>query len=271
MRFDVITIFPEMVRQAVGAGIVGRAIARQILAVDVHDLRDFTTDRHRVVDDVPYGGGPGMVLKPEPLMRALASVTQADAAPATVVMMSPQGTPLTQRVVERLARLSRIVLICGRYEGVDERVRARVDEEISIGDYVLSGGELPALVVLDAVARLVPGVVGDEQSVEEESFSRGLLDHPHYTRPATIDDGETTLKVPEVLLSGNHADIRRWRKREALARTLARRPELLQTADLDEEERLLLRELMDQRQRASDIERKTRERLFGKEQSDGRD
>ncbi|MGE0449133.1 MAG: tRNA (guanosine(37)-N1)-methyltransferase TrmD [Vicinamibacterales bacterium] len=249
MRFDVITIFPDMVRQAVGTGIVGRAIDRKVLEVEVHDLRGFTTDRHHVVDDVPYGGGPGMVLKPEPLMRALDAVGPREGAPAAVVMMSPQGTLLTQRVVERLAAGPRLVLLCGRYEGVDERVRALVDEEISIGDYVLSGGELPALVVIDAVARLVPGVVGDEQSVVEESFSRGLLDHPHYTRPAAVEHGGSTLKVPEVLLSGNHADIRRWRKREALARTLARRPDLLQTAELDDEERQLLREVTEQRQR----------------------
>lgn len=249
MRFDVVTIFPAMIQQALGAGILGRALERQVLRVVVHDLRDFTTDRHRVVDDMPYGGGPGMVLKPEPLMRALDAVTAADAAPPTVLLTSPQGTRLTQQVVERFSRLDRIVLLCGRYEGVDERVRSRVDEEVSIGDYVLSGGELPALVIIDAVARLVPGVVGDEQSVAEDSFSRGLLDFPQYTRPAEIAVGTSTLKVPDVLLSGNHAEIRRWRKREALARTLARRPELLVDADLDDEERTLLRELTARRDR----------------------
>jgi len=249
MRFDVVTIFPSMVQQAVAAGIIGRAIERKTLTVVVHDLRDFTTDRHRVVDDVPYGGGPGMVLKPEPLFRALDAIEALEPSRPTVLLTSPQGTRLTQPVVERLSREPRLVLLCGRYEGVDQRVRTRVDEEVSIGDYVLSGGELPALVVIDAVARLVPGVVGDEQSVAEDSFGRGLLDFPHYTRPAEIADGASSepLRVPDVLLSGNHAEIRRWRKREAIARTLARRPDLLEQGELDEEEQKLLRELRAQR------------------------
>jgi tRNA (guanine37-N1)-methyltransferase len=245
MRFDVVTIFPAMVQQAAGAGIVGRAIEGRLLTVAVHDLRDFTTDRHRVVDDVPYGGGPGMVLKPEPLFRALDTIEQIGEGRPTVLLTSPQGTPLTQPVVERLSRQPWLVLLCGRYEGVDERVRTRVDEEVSIGDYVLSGGELPALVIIDAVARLVPGVVGDEQSVAEDSFGRGLLDFPHYTRPAEIATSASRepLRVPDVLLSGNHAEIRRWRKREALARTLERRPDLLEHGELDAEEQKLLREL----------------------------
>ncbi len=245
MRFDVVTIFPAMVRQALDEGIVGRAIERKTLEVVVHDLRDFTTDRHRVVDDVSYGGGPGMVLKPEPLFRALDAIEAQDARAPMVLLTSPQGTRLTQRVVERFSQQPRLVLLCGRYEGIDERVRSRVHEEVSIGDYVLSGGELPALVIIDAVARLVPGVVGDEQSVAEDSFGRGLLDFPHYTRPAEVSAGSSgdVLKVPDVLLSGNHAEIRRWRKREALARTLARRPDLLETARLDDEEQVLLREL----------------------------
>ena len=245
MRFDVVTIFPAMVRQALDEGIVGRAIERKTLEVVVHDLRDFTTDRHRVVDDVSYGGGPGMVLKPEPLFRALDAIEAQDARAPMVLLTSPQGTRLTQRVVERFSQQPRLVLLCGRYEGIDERVRSRVHEEVSIGDYVLSGGELPALVIIDAVARLVPGVVGDEQSVAEDSFGRGLLDFPHYTRPAEVSAGSSgdVLKVPDVLLSGNHAEIRRWRKREALARTLARRPDLLEAASLDDEEQVLLREL----------------------------
>ena len=245
MRFDVVTIFPAMVRQALDEGIVGRAIERKTLEVVVHDLRDFTTDRHRVVDDVSYGGGPGMVLKPEPLFRALDAIEAQDARAPMVLLTSPQGTRLTQRVVERFSQQPRLVLLCGRYEGIDERVRSRVHEEVSIGDYVLSGGELPALVIIDAVARLVPGVVGDEQSVAEDSFGRGLLDFPHYTRPAEVSAGSSgeVLKVPDVLLSGNHAEIRRWRKREALVRTLARRPDLLETASLDDEEQVLLREL----------------------------
>ena len=240
MRFDVVTIFPAMIEQAVAAGIVGRAIDRGTLTVAVHDLRAFTTDRHRVVDDVPYGGGPGMVLKPEPIWRAVDAIENDGGAKPLVVLTSPQGRRLSQAAAEKLAAAPRLLILCGRYEGVDERVRARVHEEISIGDYVLSGGELAALVIVDAVARLVPGVVGDEQSVAEDSFNRGLLDFPHYTRPADWNGD----KVPEVLLSGNHAAIRRWRKREALARTYARRPDLLAGAALDEEEQDLLRQLL---------------------------
>src|SRR6266851_8916732 len=202
-----------------------------------------------------------MVLKPEPLFNALATIAEsrdrtegAEGVRGTtsVVLTSPQGTLFTQRVAQRLSRQAHLVLLCGRYEGVDERVRARVDEEISIGDYVLSGGELPALVIVDGVARLVPGVVGDEQSVAGDSFSRGLLDFPQYTRPHELTisrAGAAALKVPEVLLSGNHAEIRRWRKREAVTRTLARRPDLLTAAELDEEEREILRELVARRDR----------------------
>jgi tRNA (guanine37-N1)-methyltransferase len=261
MRFDIVTIFPAMVEQVLAAGIVGRAIARGTLDVTVRDLRDFTTDRHRVVDDVPYGGGPGMVLKPEPIFRALAAIGGECEARPLVLLTSPQGTRLTQAVARRLSLSPHLVLVCGRYEGVDERVRSRVDEEISIGDYVLSGGEVPALVIVDAIARLIPGVVGDQQSVADDSFSRGLLDFPQYTRPAewpapldgtpVIGTGATaaavdTMRVPDVLLSGNHAEIRRWRKREAVSRTLARRPDLLDAATLDDEERAILRELKEQ-------------------------
>src|SRR5881392_2285320 len=231
MKFDVVTIFPAMIEQALSAGIIGRAIERGTLEVVVRDLRDFTTGRHRVVDDVPYGGGPGMVLKPEPLFRALDAIERGSASKPLVLLTSPQGTQLTQEIAQRLSAARHIVVLCGRYEGVDERVRSRVDEEISIGDYVVSGGELPALVVVDAVARFVPGVVGDDQSVAEDSFSRGLLDFPHYTRPADVPGLEDAAagRVPDVLVSGNHAEIRRWRKRESLARTLARRPDLLKT------------------------------------------
>ena len=243
MTFDIVTIFPAMIRQALADGVVGRAIERGTLDLAIHDLRDFTTDRHRVVDDMPYGGGPGMVLKPEPIFRALDHVEAARGGRLTMVLMSPQGSQFTQAEAVRLSRTEHVVLLCGRYEGVDERVRARVAEEISIGDYVLSGGELPALVMIDAVARLVPGVVGDERSVAEDSFSRGLLDFPQYTRPAQLTGSAEALKVPDVLLSGNHAEIRRWRKREALSRTLDRRPDLLTGASLDEEEQEILREL----------------------------
>ena len=239
MTFDIVTIFPAMVRASLGEGVVGRAIERGTLDVTVRDLRDFTTDRHRIVDDVPYGGGPGMVLKPEPIFRALDAVAAERGEPLTIILTSPQGARFTQGDARRLSRAPHVVVLCGRYEGVDDRVRERVTEELSIGDYVLTGGELPALVIVDAVARLVPGVVGDEQSVADDSFSRGLLDFPQFTRPAEID----RMRVPDVLLSGNHADIRRWRKREALARTLERRPDLLAGADLDEEEREILKEL----------------------------
>ena len=246
MTVDIITIFPAMIAPPLAEGVVGRAIERGTLNVKVRDLRDFTTDRHRVVDDVPYGGGPGMVLKPDPIFRALDAVAADRGAPLTVIMTSPQGRRFTQAEAERLSGLPHLVLLCGRYEGFDERVRERVTEELSIGDYVLSGGELPALVVLDAVARFVPGVVGDEQSVAQDTFSRGLLNHPQYTRPPTIQAGPLggrELTVPDVLLSGNHAEIRRWRKREALRRTLERRPDLLDAANLDDEEVQMLREL----------------------------
>jgi tRNA (guanine37-N1)-methyltransferase len=251
MTVDIVTIFPAMIEQPLANGVLGRAIERGTLDVRVRDLRDFTTDRHRVVDDVPYGGGPGMVLKPDPIFRALDAIETERGTPLTVIMTSPQGRRFTQAEAERLSGHAHLVLLCGRYEGFDERVRERVTEELSIGDYVLTGGELPALVVLDAVARFVPGVVGDEQSVAQDTFSRGLLNHPQYTRPPEIEVRKVrgvlevleVLKVPEVLTSGNHAEIRRWRKREALSRTLERRPDLLDAASLDEEEEQLLREL----------------------------
>src|ERR1700730_2131314 len=257
--FDVVTIFPAMIEEPLAAGILGRAIERGTLDVRVRDLRDFTTDRHRVVDDVPYGGGPGMVLKPEPIFRALDMIEAERGTPLTVVMTSPQGRRFTSAEAERLSGVEHLVLLCGRYEGFDDRVRERVTEEISIGDYVLSGGELPALVILDAVARFVPGVVGDQQSVVEDSFSRGLLDFPQYTRPAEVTWPDpvrpAVLKVPDVLLSGNHAEIRRWRKREALSRTLARRPELLSKGEVDEKEQEILRELVAERAKGVGYER----------------
>jgi len=244
MKFDIVTIFPSMIEAGLGEGVVSRGVERGLLNVAVHDLRRWTTDRHRTVDDVPYGGGPGMVMKAEPLMRAVSEIRETRGTPDSVVVLSPQGRTFTQAEAERLGRLEHIVLLCGRYEGMDERVRDMVaTEEISIGDYVLSGGELAALVVVDAVSRLVPGVVGDEQSVAQDSFSRGLLDYPHYTRPAEIAGH----RVPDVLLSGHHADVRRWRRKAALVRTLDRRPELITTATLDEEERALLDEIRRER------------------------
>ncbi len=240
MKIDVVTIFPKMVEAPLADGIVGRAIARGLLDVRVHDLRDSTTDRHRVVDDVPFGGGPGMVLKPEPLFRSVERIRADRGEPSAVILTSPDGRRFSHRDAERLSRLPHLVILCGRYEGVDERVRQSLaTEEISIGDYVLSGGELPALVIVDAVARLVPGVVGDEASVARDTFARGLLDFPQYTRPADFRG----MDVPPVLLSGHHQEIERWRRREALARTLERRPELLEAAELDAGDRAVLDEL----------------------------
>jgi len=244
MKFDLVTIFPRMIEAGLAEGVVSRGIGRRLLDIAVHDLRDHTIDRHRSVDDVPYGGGPGMVMKPEPLARAVEGIRESRGVPDAVILLSPQGRQFSQTEAVRIGRLSHVVLLCGRYEGMDERVRALVaTEELSIGDYVLSGGELPALIVVDAVGRLVPGVVGDEQSVDADSFSRGLLDYPHYTRPAEF----AGLKVPDVLLSGHHAQVRRWRKKAALARTLERRPELLEQAALDDEERALLAEILKER------------------------
>jgi tRNA (guanine37-N1)-methyltransferase len=240
MKIDIVTIFPKMVEAPLAEGIVGRAIGRGLLDVRVHDLRDSTTDKHRVVDDVPFGGGPGMVLKPEPLFRAVEHIRTERGEPAAVILTSPDGRRFSHADAERLSKLSHLVVLCGRYEGVDERVRRSLaTEEISIGDYVLSGGELPALVIVDAVARLVPGVVGDEASVARDTFARGLLDFPQYTRPASFRG----MDVPTVLLSGHHQEIERWRRREALARTLDRRPELLDGAALDAADRATLDEL----------------------------
>jgi tRNA (guanine37-N1)-methyltransferase len=240
VKFDIVTIFPEMIDAGLASGVVGRARQNGLLDVAVHNLRDFTQDRHRVVDDVAFGGGPGMVLKPEPMFVALDAIVERRGTPDAVLLMSPAGRTLTQAEVRRLAGLDHLVLLCGRYEGIDERVCRHVaTEEISIGDYVLSGGELPALVVVDAVSRLVPGVVGDDQSVAADSFTRGLLDYPHYTRPAEYRGH----RVPDVLLSGHHGEIRRWRRLEALRRTYERRPDLLETAELDADEREFVLEL----------------------------
>ncbi len=240
MKFDIVTIFPRMFDGPTREGILGRAIERGLVDLKVVDLRDFTEDRHRTVDDVAYGGGPGMVLKPAPLFRAVERIRETRGEPAAVVLTSPQGRPFSQADAMRLSRAGHVVVLCGRYEGVDERVRDHLaTEELSIGDYVLTGGELPALVMLDAVTRLLPGAVGDEQSVVWDSFTRGLLDYPHYTRPADYRG----FTVPDVLLSGHHEQVRRWRKRQAVARTLARRPELLAAAELDDEERAIVREL----------------------------
>lgn len=231
MRIDVVTVFPEMIEHAVSQSIIGRARRTGSLDVKVWDLREFTSDRHRTTDDSPYGGGVGMVMKVEPLDTALRAISESGGAepPAHVVLMCPQGRTLDHDLVETLASYGRIVLICGHYEGVDERVREHlVHREVSIGDYVLTGGELPALVVIDAIARLVPGVLGKDESAEEESFSQGLLEYPQYTRPEQYGQW----RVPDVLLSGHHAQVASWRRRESLRRTLDRRPDLLRRADL---------------------------------------
>ena len=246
MFIDILTIFPAMVQAALAEGVVGRAIGRGLIDLRVRDLRDYTTDRHRVVDDVPFGGGPGMVMKPEPFFAALDAIRADGGTPAAVVLTSPDGARFTDADARRLSALPHVVFLCGRYEGVDDRVRAHLaTEALSIGDYVVSGGELPALVMVDAIARLVPGVVGDEASVARDTFAGGVLDFPQFTRPAVFRG----LEVPAVLLSGHHAEIARWRRRAALARTLAGRPDLLETAALDADDRAILRELEEQREK----------------------
>ncbi|MGH2455929.1 MAG: tRNA (guanosine(37)-N1)-methyltransferase TrmD [Candidatus Limnocylindria bacterium] len=235
MRIDVVTLFPELFEVPLRTSIIGRALDRGIVEVAVHDLREQGLGRHRTVDDYPYGGGAGMVLRPEPLHAAVDPLRTAG---AHVVLLDPAGERLTDALARELAGLPRLALVCGRYEGVDERARTLADRELSIGDYVLTGGELPALVVIDAVARLVPGVI-DEASASSDSFAAGLLEHPHYTRPESFRG----MDVPPVLLSGHHGEVDRWRRREALRRTLQRRPDLLERAPLDDDDRLLLDEL----------------------------
>ncbi|MBN8716940.1 MAG: tRNA (guanosine(37)-N1)-methyltransferase TrmD [Xanthomonadales bacterium] len=238
MRFDIISLFPEFVAQLAAHGVVGRAGERGLLTIHGWNPRDFAEGSYRRVDDRPFGGGPGMVMLIDPLRAAIAAARAADPAPARVVYLSPQGRRLDQRKVRELAALPRLVLLCGRYEGVDERLlQAEVDEEVSIGDYVLSGGELGAAVVVDAVARLLEGALGDAESAAQDSFEGdGLLDCPHYTRPVEHPLG----RVPEVLLSGNHAEIARWRRQQALGRTWLRRPDLLDEAALSKADRALL-------------------------------
>lgn len=238
MRIEVISIFPELFSTFLSTSLVGRAVEAGLLAVRLHDLRDFTEDRHRSVDDEPYGGGGGMVMTAPPWIRAARAV--AGGGRPLRILLSPQGRRLDDARVRELAAREELVLLCGRYEGVDERVRRTVvDEEVSIGDYVLSGGELPAMVLIEAVSREIPGVVGLPASVERDSFRAGLLDHPQYTRPPEVEG----LAVPEVLLSGDHAAIERWRAREALKATLLKRPDLLAGAHLSSEQRRWLKEL----------------------------
>lgn len=226
-----------MFQGALNASLLKRAQEKGLLSLNIIDIRDFTTDKHKTADDTPYGGGPGMVMKPEPIARAL---SQLASRKSRVVLMCPAGKLLTQERVKELAKQEHLIILCGHYEGVDERVREMVDEEISIGDYVLTGGEIPAMVLIDAVARHVPGVVKEEESVRKDSFYEGLLDYPSYTKPEEFEGK----RVPRVLLSGHHAEIARWRRKEVLKRTLYRRPDLLATAELNEEDKKLLKEII---------------------------
>ncbi|HEU5398108.1 MAG TPA: tRNA (guanosine(37)-N1)-methyltransferase TrmD [Gammaproteobacteria bacterium] len=241
MKIEVVTLFPESVEALLQFGVTGRAVERGLLQVGTSNPRDHATDRHKTVDDRPYGGGPGMVMKVETLRAAIREAREKAGAGAKVIYLSPQGRKLDQAAVRELMKVPALVLVAGRYEGVDERLlETEVDEEWSIGDYVLSGGELPALVMIDALARLIPGALNDDESAAQDSFENGLLDCPHYTRPEVLDG----MKVPEVLLSGDHAAIRRWRLQQMLGRTWQRRPDLLQRLALDEEQEALLAEFI---------------------------
>jgi tRNA (guanine37-N1)-methyltransferase len=236
MKFHVLTIFPEFVEAVFRFGVVRRGVEAGIVEYAVHDLRDYTTDRHRSTDDMPFGGGPGMVMTCEPIFSAVEQLRTASPGPLPLIYTSPAGEPFTQSIAEELAAGPDLLLLCGRYEGVDQRVLdTLVDRELSLGDYVLSGGELPVMSLIDAVTRLIPGVVGDSQSVREESFSTGLLDWPHYTRPEMFHE----LSVPEILMSGHHAKIEQWRSEQALLLTYKRRPDLLST-----EQRALAKQLL---------------------------
>lgn len=240
MHFDVLTLFPEMFTGFLSSSIVKKAHEKGIVSTSVVDFREFSTDKHRTVDDTPYGGGGGMVLKPEPLFRAVEHLLQDEPERPPIILMTPQGDRFSQKKAEALAEHRRLILICGHYEGYDERIRQHLaTDEISIGDFVLTGGELPAMVVMDSVIRLLPGVLGNESSAKDDSFSTGLLEYPQYTRPAEFRGW----KVPDVLLSGHHQNIERWRRQEALRRTWERRPDLLRTARLTEEDRAFLRKL----------------------------
>jgi tRNA (guanine37-N1)-methyltransferase len=243
MLLQVVTIFPEMVTTIAEYGVVGRAVERELVSLDCQNPRDFTVDAHRTVDDRPYGGGPGMVLKYEPAAAAIAAAKETLPAGAPVVCLSPQGALFDQAAAQRIAGLPGIVLLAGRYEGIDERlIESHVDEELSLGDFVLSGGEIAAMAVIDAVVRLLPGVLGDEASASQDSFMDGLLDHPHYTRPEETDGR----RVPEVLLSGDHARIAKWRYQQALGRTFQRRPDLVEKLDLNDEQQKLLDEYLEE-------------------------
>ena len=242
MRIDVLTIFPQMFDVPFSFGIFKRAIDQNLVSINVHNIRDYTHDKHHTVDDYPHGGGPGMVLKPEPIFEAVAAVKaqlpdESGTAQLPIILLTPQGRLFNQQIAMELSKYRHLIMICGRYEGIDERVVEHlVTDEISIGDYVLTGGELPALVVIDTVIRLLPGVLGSEDSVQEDSHANGLLEYPQYTRPAVFRDWP----VPEILLSGNHAQIARWRREQIIRRTLERRPDLIDTTKLGQEEKQLV-------------------------------
>lgn len=244
MKCDILTLFPNVIQAILSESILKRAVEAGLLEVKVYNIRDFTEDRHHVVDDYSYGGGAGMVLKPEPIFRAIDSL-ENNREVRHIILLSPQGMSFKQKMAERLSLESkRLVFICGHYEGIDERVRSIVNEEISLGDYVLTGGELAAMVVIEASARLIPGVLGDEKSAIDDSFSGGIFDYPHYTRPSEFRG----MKVPEVLLSGNHEEIRIWRRKEALRRTLDGRPDLIEKANLSDEDKRLLEEIVNDKE-----------------------
>ncbi|MGI9304679.1 MAG: tRNA (guanosine(37)-N1)-methyltransferase TrmD [Gammaproteobacteria bacterium] len=244
MRIDVVSLFPALVESVLSCGVTGRAVERGLLSVAVWNPRHYTEDKHRSVDDRPYGGGPGMVMRVEPLRKAVQAARRESEA-ARALYLSPQGKRLDQQAVNHLAREPHLILVAGRYEGVDERLIAlEIDEEWSIGDYVLSGGELAAMVMIDALARVQPGALGDDESAAQDSFMRGLLDHPHYTRPEQIGG----LSVPEVLQGGNHGAVHRWRLKQALGRTWLRRPDLLDEEQMDAKERELLAEFVSEQQ-----------------------
>ena len=245
MRVDIVSLFPEMIAALCKGGVVAGAVARDILQLEVWNPRDYTSDSYATVDDRPYGGGPGMVLMAEPVVKAIRDAKEQQSGSYLSIYMTPQGSPLTQKTVGRLSSYDGLVVLAGRYEGVDERViDLEIDEEYSLGDYVISGGELAAMVLTDAVARQCDGVLGDADSAKQDSFMTGLLDHPHYTRPAKYEG----LAVPEVLCSGNHEEIRRWRMKQALAKTLERRPDLMEQHELSEEEQALLNEYLEEKQ-----------------------
>lgn len=243
MKFGIVTLFPEMFDAVSAYGVSSRAVDNGLVELSFWNPRDYTHDRYRRVDDRAYGGGPGMVMKAEPLSRSIEAAKEAMGADTPVVYLSPQGRPLTQAALQALSGLPGLILLAGRYEGIDERViDAQVDQEWSIGDYILSGGELAAMVIIDGVTRLLPGALGHPQSAEQDSFSDGLLDCPHYTRPEELPGDPKGRRVPEVLLQGNHQAIRRWRLKQALGRTMERRPDLIRAMALDDEQRQLLRE-----------------------------